>query len=327
MGTVRKIVLCAVLSGAFLGISPRSASASDVQFLGSGNYVIWGSVVTLNAAGIQNYDLFGHSGTLRLELWAYNYQFQFPSVVTQLGFRLAKYQLGPLNAGWYYSYVEGTVDYTPPPVGNWIYVLALSEYTGAPGNDGFSISDFIQFPQLVPIGTPTPRGSIYSRDYIQKAYIAYYGRPADPAGLEYWATRMDAEGQSLASVINAFGNSQEFRSRYGGLGNAELVATVYRQALAREPDPVGLAWYVNELNAGRRTLQSITLDVLNGATAGMDAATVQYKLFVAALYTGKVAGGCPYGTPQQAASLLATVNSTFASANNAQLAIRSNCGF
>ena len=37
----------------------------------------------------------------------------------------------------------------------------------------------------------------YARTYVQKAYVSYYGRPADPAGLAYWAARMDAEGGSL----------------------------------------------------------------------------------------------------------------------------------
>jgi hypothetical protein len=28
-------------------------------------------------------------------------------------------------------------------------------------------------------------------DRIQKFYIAYYGRPADTVGLDYWATTLD----------------------------------------------------------------------------------------------------------------------------------------
>jgi S-layer protein len=46
-------------------------------------------------------------------------------------------------------------------------------------------------------------------DQIQKAYIAYYGRPADPAGQDYWATQLDKAGGNLDVIINAFGNSVE----------------------------------------------------------------------------------------------------------------------
>ena len=62
-------------------------------------------------------------------------------------------------------------------------------------------------------------GSAYSFDYVQKAFVAYYGRPADPEGQAYWAGRMDAEGQSLRAIIGAFGYSDEFNRRYGGLSN------------------------------------------------------------------------------------------------------------
>ena len=50
---------------------------------------------------------------------------------------------------------------------------------------------------------------------MQKAYVSYYGRPADPGGLGYWAARMDAEGGSLTAIIAAFGYSEEFNRRYG----------------------------------------------------------------------------------------------------------------
>jgi hypothetical protein len=93
-------------------------------------------------------------------------------------------------------------------------------------------------------------------------------------GLTYWAIRMDAEGQSQYSIIQAFGTSAEFNNRYGGLNHMDLVTTVYRQALGREPDPAGLNYYVNELLAARKSLQTIALDVLNGATGPIDSATV-----------------------------------------------------
>ncbi len=150
----------------------------------------------------------------------------------------------------------------------------------------------------VAVGTPSG-GTQFSRDYVQKAYVAYYGRPADPGGQGYWAAQMDAAGQSLDAIIGAFGNSDEFNRRYGGLSFTDLVTKIYQQTLGRNPDPAGLAFYVGELLAGRRTLQSITLDVLNGATTPPDSTVVANKLVVAAYYTMKVAAGCPYGTEQE----------------------------
>lgn len=134
-----------------------------------------------------------------------------------------------------------------------------------------------------------------SKEWVQKAYVAYYGRPADPGGLEYWANRMDAEGGSLASIIGEFGNSVEFTRRYGRLTNTELVTKIYRQTLSRDPDAAGLAWYIGELEAGRKTLQSITLDIIGGANLPPDSTTVSNKLRIADYYTMRVVGGCPYG--------------------------------
>jgi len=44
---------------------------------------------------------------------------------------------------------------------------------------------------------------------VQKIYIGYYQRPADPAGLIYWAERLDGSGGNLNEIIEAFANSAE----------------------------------------------------------------------------------------------------------------------
>jgi hypothetical protein len=174
----------------------------------------------------------------------------------------------------------------------------------------------------IPIDLST---SAYSRGYVQRVYVAYYGRPADPAGLNYWAARMDSEGQSLNAIIGAFGYSDEFNRRYGGLTKTQLVTKIFQQTLARDPDPAGLNWYVGELQAGRRTLQSITLDVLNGATTTPDSTVVANKLDVANHYTGKVATGCAYGSEQTGVASLTSVTSDFATAIASIAATETRC--
>jgi len=168
-------------------------------------------------------------------------------------------------------------------------------------------------------------GSTGAFDYVQKAYVAYYGRPADPPGQGYWAGRVDAEGGSISAIIDAFGNSAEFNSRYGGLTYAQLVTKIYQQALARDPDQAGLDYYVGELQAGHRTLQSITLDVLNGATTAPDSTVVANKLNVAAYYTGKVAAGCPYGTELDGVNAIAGVTASASTVTAAKAAIDTRC--
>jgi len=178
---------------------------------------------------------------------------------------------------------------------------------------------------LAIVVAPVSHGSPFAREYVQKAYVAYYGRPADPAGQDYWATRMDAEGGSLSAIIAAFGTSDEFNRRYGGLNNTQLVTKIYQQAHARDPDPAGLAYYVGELEAGRKTPQTITLDVLNGAFNPPDSTIVANKLDVAVYYTAKVAAGCPYGSEVDGVNALVNVTANAASVTAAKAAIDTRC--
>jgi CSLREA domain-containing protein len=124
-----------------------------------------------------------------------------------------------------------------------------------------------------------PRAFSGSEEQVLTAYIAYYGRPGDVAGLRYWTGRLDAAGGDLAGIIDAFGNSQEFIDRYGGLDNAELVSGLYRQLFARDPEPGGLGYYTGRLDAGTTTLPTIALDVIYGAQ-NEDAEAVAHKLAV-----------------------------------------------
>jgi hypothetical protein len=164
-----------------------------------------------------------------------------------------------------------------------------------------------------------------ARRRVQEAYVAYYGRPGDPAGINYWASRLVAAGGVLDSLIDAFGNSQEFRSRYGGLDNTALVTKVFQQALGRDPEPGGLAYYVDRLGTGASTLGSIALNVVDGAQSG-DATVVANRLHVADHFTGRAAAGCSYGSPGYGASLITPIMTTNASVATAIAIIDNHCG-
>ena len=104
-----------------------------------------------------------------------------------------------------------------------------------------------------------------SEERVLQAYVAYYGRPADAGGLAYWAGRLEEEGGSLASIIDAFGESQEYQERFGGLSNEELIANLYQQLFGRGPDPEGKTYWAGQLKSGAQSLQKISLSILDGA--------------------------------------------------------------
>ena len=103
---------------------------------------------------------------------------------------------------------------------------------------------------------------------VQKIYIAYYQRPADPEGLIYWAERLDAVNGNLDAIINAFANSPESQALYGEITDeniADVVKAIYNAAFNRDPDPEGLKFYVENFKAGKFTPATIMLNILDGA--------------------------------------------------------------
>ena len=220
------------------------------------------------------------------------------------------------------NYVIGTaVSLLATPNAGWVF----SGWSGACAGTGVCMVSMPTALSVTATFTFTGAGSANSNEWVQKAYVAYYGRPADPGGLAYWASRMDAEGGSLSSIIAAFGNSAEYNQRYGGLSFSDLIDILYQQTLGRAPDPGGKQYYLDRLNAGLTNPQTIMLDLLGGAT-GLDALTVANRLDVANHYTGKVAAGCPYGGELAGVASLASVTSDPATVWAAKLAIETRCG-
>lgn len=122
---------------------------------------------------------------------------------------------------------------------------------------------------------------------VQKLYIAFYQRPADQEGLEYWANRLDQVGGNATDMINAFATSLEARTLYGPI-NAETIGNVinsiYQGLFGRDADPEGLAFYSAGFANGTFTPGTITLNILNGAK-NQDLDIISNKLQVAQQFT------------------------------------------
>jgi len=114
-------------------------------------------------------------------------------------------------------------------------------------------------------------------EQVQDAYIAFYGRPADIGGLDYWSNKLMAAGGDLGLIMDEFGNSNEYRDRFGHMNKRQLVNNLYMQLFARPGDDEGRNWYVDELDKGNFTPASIALNLANGAQEGSD----DWKVFEA----------------------------------------------
>ncbi|MEB0122541.1 DUF4214 domain-containing protein, partial [Pseudomonas sp. CCI1.2] len=92
---------------------------------------------------------------------------------------------------------------------------------------------------------------------IQSLYVAYYGRPADPDGLNFWATIVDANGGDMSVIVKDFGTAPEYQQRYGNLDNNTLVNNLYQQMFGRDAEPGGLDFWVGLLKSGNQSLSQI----------------------------------------------------------------------
>lgn len=159
------------LALAMLLFAPASAKASNVRFVGTAGYSYVGNLADLTASKVQNFDFFGYSGTLHLELWALPAPY---SGGTFTGYKLAEYTLGQLTAGFYYYNIDsGPILFAPPPDGTWNFVLMLTEYTFAPYNNGYSTEDWTNFPTPVVIGPPQPPPPSQTAVAVEYYYAAW----------------------------------------------------------------------------------------------------------------------------------------------------------
>lgn len=146
-----------------------------------------------------------------------------------------------------------------------------------------------------------------SLDLVQELYVAYYGRPADTAGQEYWAERVDAEGEG--AILNAFGNSEEFQEAFGDLSSSELVTNLYQQLFSRDPEAAGLSYWVGVLESGEKSLAEIAVTIKNAAQ-NSDKAVLEAKVAAAAEYT-EANGGETYNV-QAAQAIVAEAGADIA---------------
>lgn len=142
----------------------------------------------------------------------------------------------------------------------------------------------------------------------QQLYLAYLGRAADPAGLDFFAGASreaglpaDMEAMTwrygsdtrLRQVLDSLAESPEAAALYAG-SDAAAVTAMYRNLFNRDPDPGGLAFWSGALSGGALTRGQVPVALLAGAHAG-DRAVFERKVDVAAGFTAAL------GTPERAA--------------------------
>lgn len=138
-------------------------------------------------------------------------------------------------------------------------------------------------------------------DAMQHIYVAYFGRPADPAGLDYFAGLLQGVGAptgilelnnaaksnpQIKEIIDIFSLSQESQDLYGG-DNGAFIDAVYTALFNRTAEEAGRKFWIDSLNSGGLTRADAALQIMVSAQ-GTDIDIVNNKTSAAASFTSSL---------------------------------------
>lgn len=165
-------------------------------------------------------------------------------------------------------------------------------------------------------------------EQVQKLYIAYFGRAADPSGYEYWQN----SEWNYEQAANRFAYEPESLNRYEYLDKVKqglpvteadkeaFVSEVYEHLFNREPEPSGLAYWLGRLDELSEP-DALVVEMLEGAQNN-DALKIANKVTVAECYTDAAADGdIEYGEGSVSAGILDDVDETEESVEEAKALI------
>ena len=125
---------------------------------------------------------------------------------------------------------------------------------------------------------------------VNSFYLAYYGRPADSAGLEFWSAQLARTNGDFSLLIDAFANSEEATVRFSSQDTAGRISQIYQQLFNREPDQDGLDFWVDAIVNGRISVADAAIEIQEGAQ-GTDHELSTLRQQVAENFSAQVGAG------------------------------------
>lgn len=141
-------------------------------------------------------------------------------------------------------------------------------------------------------------GPLVDPSAIQGVYVALFGRPADPAGLNFFNSET-GDGADLTK-IGDLASTAEYKARFDDKSSTEIITTIYQSLFGRDPEQAGLDFFVKALADGTLNINNITIGILDGAL-GTDKTLVDKKIAAADLFTAAI------DTPDELAAYQGTV--------------------
>ena len=97
---------------------------------------------------------------------------------------------------------------------------------------------------------------------LQKLYLAYFGRPGDPSGINYWLLR-SKESLSLKEISNALSIQDEYKQNIGPDKSFEFqINKIYLNLFNRKADFDGLNYWMEMLRMRGHKISDIAFDLI-----------------------------------------------------------------
>ncbi len=123
---------------------------------------------------------------------------------------------------------------------------------------------------------------------LQELYVAYFGRAADPSGLDYWTEKGITTSKFAADMYA----QAEFKDAYGSLSTEAQVNQIYKNLFDRAADVDGLNYWTLQINLGNLKLAEIATHLIwaakNNSGSSDDKTALTNRTDAAVAYTAKV---------------------------------------
>jgi len=134
---------------------------------------------------------------------------------------------------------------------------------------------------------------------IAGLYVAYFNRAPDPEGLTFWVNQLD-NGRDFATISQDFADSPEAKEIFPFLATPDvsaldpenLVTSIFNNMFDRDPDPAGLAFWVEVVESGAVAVGDMVEAIMMGAQDTVvngaliqDKTTVENKIECALAFT------------------------------------------
>ena len=132
---------------------------------------------------------------------------------------------------------------------------------------------------------------------LQQQYIAYFGRPGDPAGIKYWLSSSSGISSAREFADKIYAQDEYKTSTVGSKSTEQQVNQLYQNLFGREADAAGLLYWTGEIEKGNLVLSNVAYDLIwaasnpvdgNDAQATTDALALSNKVDAATAFTAEV---------------------------------------